>query len=136
MLEGEEHIGTCLGLANAFSGALYNLAGNAVKFTDQGIVVISMTFRAPKPDQVHLKVAVTDTGIGIAPEDQSRIFAEFETLGGLSSGRESGTGLGLPIARQTRRPRPIEPPHSAPFPHHRRSDSPEQPRLRALSPMR
>ncbi|MDX5414195.1 MAG: response regulator [Rhodobacterales bacterium] len=99
VLEVEEHAGTCLGLANAFSGALYNLAGNAVKFTEQGIVVISLTFRAPMPDQIHLKVAVTDTGIGIAPEDQSRIFAEFETLGGLSTGRESGTGLGLPIAR-------------------------------------
>jgi len=99
VLEGSENGRACLGLANAFSGALYNLVGNALKFTDDGLVMIAMTFRAEKPDLMHLKVDVTDTGIGIAPEDQIRIFAEFETLGGLSKGRNSGTGLGLPIVR-------------------------------------
>ena len=99
VLEGEDSGRTCLGLANAFSGALYNLAGNAVKFTDDGLVVIAMTFGASQPDMLHLKVEVTDTGIGIDPEDQGRIFAEFETLGTMSKGRDSGTGLGLPIVR-------------------------------------
>jgi len=98
-LKGHEEGRACLGLANAFSGALYNLVGNALKFTDDGLVVIAMTFRHEKPDLMHLVVEVTDTGIGIAPEDQIRIFAEFETLGGLSKGRDSGTGLGLPIVR-------------------------------------
>lgn len=99
VLTGQDGGRTFMGLANAFAGALYNLAGNAVKFTDDGFVVIAMTFRNATPDKVHLQVAVTDTGVGIAPEDQSRIFSEFETLGTLSKGRDSGTGLGLPIAR-------------------------------------
>jgi PAS domain S-box-containing protein len=99
VLEGHEEGRACLGLANAFTGALYNLVGNALKFTDDGLVVIAMTFRPEKPDVMHLTVEVTDTGIGIAPEDQIRIFAEFETSGRLSKGRESGTGLGLPIVR-------------------------------------
>lgn len=99
VLTGQDGTRTFLGLANAFAGALYNLAGNAVKFTDDGLVVIAMNFRSPASDKFHLQVAVTDTGIGIAPEDQTRIFAEFETMGPLSRGRDSGTGLGLPIAR-------------------------------------
>ena len=99
VLKGHEEGQTCLGLANAFTGALYNLVGNALKFTDDGLVVIAMTFRPEKPDLMHLTVEVTDTGIGIAPEDQMRIFAEFETGGSLTKGRESGTGLGLPIVR-------------------------------------
>ena len=99
VLDGHEKGWAFLGLANAFTGALYNLVGNALKFTDDGLVVIAMTFRPEKPDLMHLTVDVTDTGIGIAPEDQIRIFTEFETSGSLSKGRDSGTGLGLPIVR-------------------------------------
>jgi len=68
----------CLGLANAFSRALYNLAGNAVKFTDNGRVAITLTFNPGWENALQLRVEVSDTGIGIAPEDQDRIFAEFE----------------------------------------------------------
>jgi PAS domain S-box-containing protein len=99
VVQGHDENRSCLGLANAFSGALYNLVGNALKFTDEGLVMIAMTFRPATPEQMHLKVEVTDTGIGIALEDQIRIFSEFETLGKLSKGRDSGTGLGLPIVR-------------------------------------
>ncbi|MGR3505955.1 MAG: ATP-binding protein [Paracoccaceae bacterium] len=89
----------CLGLANAFSRALYNLAGNAVKFTDKGGVAITLTFNPVADSALRLRVEVSDTGIGIAPEDQDRIFAEFETVNALARGRDSGTGLGLPIVR-------------------------------------
>lgn len=98
VIVGDDSGRKCLGLANAFSGALYNLAGNAVKFTKNGLVTITLTSRATTPLLTYLKVEVADTGIGIATEDQARIFAEFETSSSLAKGRESGTGLGLPIA--------------------------------------
>ena len=89
----------CLGLATAFSRALYNLAGNAVKFTDVGGVRIILTF-TPQSDAItRLRVEVRDTGIGIAPEDQERIFAEFETIESAARLRGPGTGLGLPIVK-------------------------------------
>jgi PAS domain S-box-containing protein len=89
----------CLGLPTAFSRALYNLAGNAVKFTDEGGVRIILTFMPQSDAITRLRVEVRDTGIGIAPEDQERIFAEFETIESAARLRGSGTGLGLPIVK-------------------------------------
>ena len=88
-----------LGQPNPFSRALYNLAGNAVKFTDQGGVRIALSFSPVAEGAQRLRVEVQDTGIGIGPEDQERIFAEFETVESVSRFRGSGTGLGLPIVR-------------------------------------
>jgi signal transduction histidine kinase len=71
---------------------LLNLLGNAIKFTpEQGRITITAHVQAP-----FLEVAVSDTGIGIGPGDQERIFEKFS-----QSGRErpEGTGLGLPLAR-------------------------------------
>jgi PAS domain S-box-containing protein len=99
VLKGASADRLCLGLANAFSRALYNLAGNAVKFTDNGGVAITLTFDPEGANALRLRVEVSDSGIGIAPEDQDRIFAEFETVNALARGRDSGTGLGLPIVR-------------------------------------
>jgi CheY-like chemotaxis protein/two-component sensor histidine kinase len=99
VLKGEDADRLCVGLANAFSRALYNLAGNAVKFTDDGRVAITLTFSPDSAHALRLRVEVSDTGIGIAPEDQDRIFAEFETVDAVARGRNSGTGLGLPIVR-------------------------------------
>lgn len=99
VLKGEYADRLCIGLANAFSRALYNLAGNAVKFTDDGRVAITLTFIPDSSHALRLRVEVSDTGIGIAPEDQDRIFAEFETVDAVARGRNSGTGLGLPIVR-------------------------------------
>lgn len=89
----------CLGLSNAFSRAVYNLAGNAIKFTDQGQVTIGLHYTALDQGHSQLRVAVTDTGVGIAPNDQDRIFAEFETVDQMSRNAGAGTGLGLPIVR-------------------------------------
>lgn len=89
----------CLGLPMAFSRALYNLAGNAVKFTDEGGVRIILTFMPQSEAITRLRVEVCDTGIGIAPEDQERIFAEFEMIESAARMRGSGTGLGLPIVK-------------------------------------
>lgn len=75
---------------------LMNLIGNAVKFTSKGSVVVLAEETAPN----MAKITVKDTGIGISPELQARIFDDFVT-GDTSYGREvGGTGLGLGIARR------------------------------------
>lgn len=75
---------------------LFNLVSNAVKFTKQGSVTISV---APQPD--FLRVEVTDTGIGISPQNQGLLFRKFEQAGEKVLARDvtQGTGLGLYISR-------------------------------------
>ena len=75
---------------------LLNLAGNAVKFTETGGVAILIE-PGIWPDEITFRVA--DTGIGIAPEAQARIFQEFEQADSSSTRRFGGTGLGLAISR-------------------------------------
>jgi len=76
--------------------ALINLIGNALKFTQQGGVTLRL---GTKQNTVtHLLIEVEDTGPGIAPEDQQRIFEPFVQLG--EQGDNKGTGLGLTITRQ------------------------------------
>jgi signal transduction histidine kinase len=74
---------------------LLNLVGNALKFTDAGSVNIS----ARATDSLF-EVAVRDSGPGIAPEDQERIFDEFQQVDDSSTRRKGGTGLGLAISRR------------------------------------
>jgi signal transduction histidine kinase len=74
---------------------LMNLVSNAIKFTERG----SVRIRASVEDGSFV-VAVTDTGVGIAPEDQARIFEEFQQVDTSSTRKKGGTGLGLAIARR------------------------------------
>jgi signal transduction histidine kinase/CheY-like chemotaxis protein len=74
---------------------LANLLGNAVKFTPSG----SVTLDARRADD-RLLIAVKDTGVGIAPEVQARLFKPFEQAEAGSSRRHGGSGLGLAIARE------------------------------------
>jgi PAS domain S-box-containing protein len=79
---------------------LVNLATNAIKFTTHGEVVIRAI---PVSDDSHRSVVrfeVTDTGIGIAPEDQQRMFEPFSQADASTTRRFGGTGLGLAIVRQ------------------------------------
>jgi signal transduction histidine kinase len=75
---------------------LVNLLSNAVKFTDTGGVV---TVRARRLNDVF-EIAVADTGIGIAPEEQSLVFEEFRQAGEDDAKRAEGTGLGLALVKR------------------------------------
>ena len=76
---------------------LLNLAGNAVKFTDRGGVAIIVE---PGVWPGEIDILVRDTGIGIAPEEQDRIFQEFEQADGGIARKFGGTGLGLAISQR------------------------------------
>jgi signal transduction histidine kinase len=73
-----------------------NLLSNAVKFTPDGGRV---ALRARAVD-TGVEIAVADTGIGIAPEDQAAVFEEFRQVGSDSGRKSEGTGLGLALARR------------------------------------
>lgn len=76
---------------------LLNLAGNAVKFTEHGGVTVIVE---PGDREGEVRFAVRDTGIDIAPEDQARIFLEFEQAADENGRSLAGSGLGLAIARR------------------------------------
>ncbi|MEA3245238.1 MAG: ATP-binding protein [Gemmatimonadota bacterium] len=79
---------------------LLNLVGNAVKFTEKGSVEVELSTVSIGRQTVVLRVAVRDTGIGIAQEKQDRVFEQFSQAEGSTSRRFGGTGLGLTISRQ------------------------------------
>jgi two-component system sensor histidine kinase/response regulator len=79
---------------------LTNLASNAVKFTPQGEVTISVRRHVALDGAPKLRFEVADTGIGIAPDAQETIFESFAQADGSTTRRYGGTGLGLAIARQ------------------------------------
>jgi signal transduction histidine kinase/CheY-like chemotaxis protein len=79
---------------------LTNLVGNAVKFTAQGAVEVRVTVVEERPGALVLRCAVRDTGIGIAPEVQARLFEPFTQADASMTRRYGGTGLGLAICKQ------------------------------------
>ncbi|HHG3622743.1 TPA: ATP-binding protein [Vibrio parahaemolyticus] len=76
---------------------LFNLAGNAVKFTNEGHVLIRTELNS---EDRHLLIIVSDTGIGIAPDKQGRVFNSFEQADSSTTRRFGGTGLGLAIVKK------------------------------------
>ena len=76
---------------------LINLGGNAVKFTESGEVVLRWTLLWHQGDRVRVRLSVEDSGIGIAPENQARIFEAFTQAESNTTRRFGGTGLGLVI---------------------------------------
>src|SRR5580698_6789531 len=76
---------------------LFNLAGNAIKFTEHGGVSIIVE---PGTQDNGIAIAVHDTGIGMSPDDQARIFLEFEQADSGSARKFGGTGLGLSISKR------------------------------------
>ncbi len=79
---------------------LLNLVGNAVKFTPAGSVDLHVETEPSAADRVRLRFVVRDSGIGIAPESQQRIFDAFEQADGSMTRKHGGTGLGLAICKR------------------------------------
>nr|WP_319564850.1 CHASE domain-containing protein [uncultured Rhodoferax sp.] len=79
---------------------LINLCGNAVKFTQQGEVTLSIEQMDHAADHVMLKFTVEDSGIGIAPENQAKIFTGFTQAEASTTRRFGGSGLGLAISQR------------------------------------
>jgi signal transduction histidine kinase len=95
-LEVADEIDTVMGDERKVREILINLLSNAVKFTpDQGEVGIKATRTSES-----VRIAVWDTGVGIAPEDQPRIFEEFQQVGDKRVTKMAGTGLGLALTKK------------------------------------
>jgi len=79
---------------------LTNLAGNAIKFTEKGEVVLRVELEEEREDGVKLRFSIRDTGIGIPEEARQNLFEKFTQVDASITRRYGGTGLGLAISRQ------------------------------------
>lgn len=79
---------------------ILNLVNNAVKFTKEGYVYLSINFEKTSEREILLKILVEDTGIGIKKEDMGRLFQSFQQVDSKRNRNIEGTGLGLAISKQ------------------------------------
>lgn len=91
---------TLLGDSQRLQQVLINLAGNALKFTQQGQVVVRVEQLQRRGEQVQVRVEVSDTGIGISADQLERIFDSFTQAEASTTRRFGGTGLGLVISKR------------------------------------
>ncbi|MEO6260572.1 MAG: response regulator, partial [Thermoanaerobaculia bacterium] len=96
----EQVPGLVRGDAGRLRQVLVNLLGNAIKFTQSGEVTVSARSLSSEAGRFLLQIEVSDTGIGIPPEAQSKLFQPFTQADGSVTRRFGGTGLGLAISRQ------------------------------------
>ncbi len=89
---------TLIGDAQRLRQIMINLVGNAIKFTDSGEICVGVKVRASKRRAILIEFSVSDTGIGITPEKQRRVFEAFEQADNSMKRRFGGTGLGLAIS--------------------------------------
>ncbi len=83
-----------------FRQVLLNLVGNAVKFTPSGEVIIRITLQEETAEKALINVTVQDSGIGIDPDVQQKLFQPFQQADGSTTRQFGGTGLGLAICKQ------------------------------------
>jgi signal transduction histidine kinase/CheY-like chemotaxis protein/HPt (histidine-containing phosphotransfer) domain-containing protein len=83
-----------------FRQILINLITNAVKFTETGHVLLETVIQSMAPERICLQINITDTGIGISPENLKRLFKSFSQADSSTTRRFGGTGLGLTISKQ------------------------------------
>jgi signal transduction histidine kinase/DNA-binding response OmpR family regulator len=85
-----------------FKQVIYNLLSNAVKFTPEGgkVHLKALLGKGKEPNRHWVEIAVSDTGIGIAPEDHGKIFSEFQQVDDSYSRQQEGTGLGLALSKK------------------------------------
>ncbi len=100
-LTGADHLPPFLSFdAHRLLQCTSNLLSNAIKFTAEGAVSVGLSARRASANEVALQVAVQDSGIGMSPEDQTKLFQPFEQLDSSITRRYGGTGLGLTITRR------------------------------------
>jgi PAS domain S-box-containing protein len=98
-LKGDDLPDLVCGDATRLRQVLLNFAGNAIKFTRAGSIILTGEVLSRKGDEIVCRFSVTDTGIGIKAVDIARLFNPFEQLDGSTTRQFGGTGLGLAIAR-------------------------------------
>ena len=89
-----------VGDPSRFRQVILNLIGNAIKFTDQGEIIVTVTLEEQDQTETLLHFAVKDTGIGIPKDKQESIFNPFQQADGSTSRQYGGTGLGLAVSSQ------------------------------------
>jgi signal transduction histidine kinase/Pyruvate/2-oxoacid:ferredoxin oxidoreductase delta subunit len=92
----ESNLPNIIGDQDRLIQTVINLISNAIKFTDQG----SITCRARRYYEDKIEVSIIDTGIGIDPENQDKVFEKFKQVGDTLTDKPKGTGLGLSICKQ------------------------------------
>ncbi len=100
IVDVEDRIGFVNGDAPRLGQALLNYLGNAVKFTERGTITVRARIVEETDTEVVVRLAVEDSGIGIAPEAQVRLFKAFEQADSSTTRQYGGTGLGLAITHR------------------------------------
>jgi len=85
---------------NRLRQILVNLVGNAIKFTDEGEIILRLSKLSQSEEKIQLHFEVSDTGIGMTPDQQSKVFESFSQADNSTTRCFGGTGLGLTISRQ------------------------------------
>jgi len=101
ILAVEDDVPDCLvGDEGKLRQILINLVGNAIKFSNSGVITVSVNVGRQASDGLYVYFRVTDCGIGISPDVQERIFNPFEQADSTTSKQFGGTGLGLAICKR------------------------------------